>query len=97
METRQLQLTGMSCAACANAVERSIQAVAGVETCQVNFAAEQATVHYHGQTTDIATIQQAVAAAVMGPNPSNITPPWMTRWMPSNSSGRLTSSSCCDG
>jgi Cu+-exporting ATPase len=69
METRQLQLTGMSCAACANAVERSIQAVAGVETCQVNFAAEQATVHYHGQTTDIATIQQAVAAAGYGAKP----------------------------
>jgi Cu+-exporting ATPase len=66
METRQLQLTGMSCAACANAVEHSIQSVEGVDACNVNFAAEQATVHYDDRTTTLAAIQQAVEAAGYG-------------------------------
>lgn len=63
METRQLQLRGMSCAACANAVERAIQGVSGVEVCSVNFAADQATVGFDPSTTNVEAIQQAVEAA----------------------------------
>ena len=63
METRQLQLRGMSCAACASAIEKAIQAVAGVHTASVNFAAEQATVHFDAQQTNLQAIQQAVTAA----------------------------------
>ncbi len=43
------QLEGMRCAACASAVEKAIAKVPGVESCQVNFALEQARVNYHGQ------------------------------------------------
>ncbi|TVQ09969.1 MAG: copper-translocating P-type ATPase [Leptolyngbya sp. DLM2.Bin27] len=67
--TQQLQLTGMSCAACAGAVEKSLQAVAGVEVAKVNFAAEQATVHYDPGQTDVAALQQAVIAAGYGATP----------------------------
>jgi Cu+-exporting ATPase len=69
MATQQLQLTGMSCAACAGAVENSIRGVAGVNTCAVNFAAEQATVQFDPAITDIATIQQAVIKAGYGATP----------------------------
>lgn len=69
MATQQLQLTGMSCAACAGAVENSIRGVAGVSTCAVNFAAEQATVQFDPAVTDIATIQQAVIKAGYGATP----------------------------
>ncbi|NMF82378.1 heavy metal translocating P-type ATPase [Nodosilinea sp. P-1105] len=69
LATQQVQLTGMSCAACAGAVEKSIRGVDGVETCTVNFAAEQATVHFDPERTDITTIQQAVMAAGYGATP----------------------------
>ncbi|MDJ0704935.1 MAG: heavy metal translocating P-type ATPase [Leptolyngbyaceae cyanobacterium MO_188.B28] len=63
METSNLRLQGMSCAACANTIERSIQAVPGVSQCNVNFAAEQATVQYDPQHTHLKVIQEAVANA----------------------------------
>lgn len=68
MATQQLQLTGMSCAACAGAVERSIKGVTGVESCSVNFAAEQATVEFDERATSVAKIQQAVSDAGYGAN-----------------------------
>jgi Cu+-exporting ATPase len=66
MATQQLQLKGMSCAACAGAVERSIKNVPGVQACAVNFAAEQATVEFNERSTSIETIQQAVSDAGYG-------------------------------
>lgn len=63
MESTILKLRGMSCASCANNIEAAIRSVPGVETCFVNFGAEQASITYNPKTTDIATIQQAVDAA----------------------------------
>ena len=63
METIQLRLQGMSCASCANAIERAIRNVPGVDDCTVNFALEQATIHYHPQHTYPTQLQQAVAKA----------------------------------
>ncbi len=67
--TQQLQLTGMSCAACASAIEKSLQAVPGVNVAAVNFAAEQATVQYDPRQTEVAALQQAVIAAGYGATP----------------------------
>lgn len=67
--TQQLQLTGMSCAACANAIDKALHRVEGVNAASVNFAAEQATVEYNPQRTSVAAIQQAVAAAGYGAAP----------------------------
>jgi Cu+-exporting ATPase len=63
MERASLKLRGMSCAACATNIEAAIRAISGVETCHVNFGAEQATVIYDSNKTDIAAIQAAVDAA----------------------------------
>jgi Cu+-exporting ATPase len=63
METVNLRLKGMGCASCASAIERAIEGVSGVEACNVNFALELANVTYDLQTTDLVTIQQAVADA----------------------------------
>ncbi|HEY9861768.1 MAG TPA: heavy metal translocating P-type ATPase, partial [Candidatus Obscuribacterales bacterium] len=63
MENTTLKLRGMSCASCANNVEAAIRSVPGVEACNVNFGAEQATVTYNAHQADIATIQAAVDAA----------------------------------
>jgi P-type Cu+ transporter len=59
MDTATLRLRGMSCAACANNIEEAIRSVAGVEACNVNFGAEQATVDYNPRQTNLEAIQQA--------------------------------------
>ncbi|MGL5081094.1 MAG: heavy metal translocating P-type ATPase [Microcoleaceae cyanobacterium] len=63
METTYLRLQGMSCAACANKIEHAIQQVSGVIECQVSFGAEQATVQYNPEQTNLPAIQQAVTNA----------------------------------
>ena len=69
METIHLRLQGMSCAACAGAIERALQRVPGVQDCSVNFALEQATVQYHPQRTQVQHLQQAVIDAGYGAHP----------------------------
>ncbi len=63
MTTATLALKGMSCAACANAVETAIQQVPGVNTAQVNFAAEQASVDFDEHRTGVDAITAAVIEA----------------------------------
>ena len=63
MENTTLKLRGMSCASCAGNIEEAIRSVPGVEACNVNFGAEQASVTYNPNQTDVAAIQDAVDAA----------------------------------
>jgi P-type Cu+ transporter len=63
MENATLKLQGMSCASCANNIEEAIRSVPGVEACNVNFGAEQASVTYNPGKTNVAAIQAAVEAA----------------------------------
>jgi Cu+-exporting ATPase len=56
-------IDGMSCAACAARIERSLRAVPGVETADVNFALARATVHYDPEVAEAGTLRQAVEAA----------------------------------
>lgn len=58
-----LKLRGMSCASCANSIEDAIRSVPGVSECSVNFGAEQATVTYDSQKTNLAAIQDAIDVA----------------------------------
>ncbi len=60
MDTLNLKLRGMSCAACAANIERAIRSVPGVVEGQVNFGMEQATVQYDPQATNAEIIQKAV-------------------------------------
>jgi Cu+-exporting ATPase len=63
MENTNLKLRGMSCASCANNIEEAIRSVPGVEACSVNFGAEQATIQYNPQQTNLEDIQQAIEEA----------------------------------
>jgi len=63
MKKVNLQLKGMSCAACANKIETVIKQVPGVKECSVNFAMETSKVKYDPQIASIETIQKAVANA----------------------------------
>ncbi len=63
MDTLTLKLRGMSCASCANSIEKAIRSVPGVSEVNVNFGAEQATVKYDPRKANIEKIQDAVDAA----------------------------------
>ncbi len=47
METLSLNVTGMSCAVCANKVEKALSSFAGVESAVVNLPANKATVRFN--------------------------------------------------
>ncbi|MHC5740845.1 MAG: heavy metal translocating P-type ATPase [Nostoc sp.] len=63
MDTLTLKLRGMSCAACANNIEKAIRSVSGVIDCNVNFGAEQATIKYDRSLASLEKIQSAIASA----------------------------------
>ncbi|MFQ5690806.1 MAG: heavy metal translocating P-type ATPase [Gemmatimonadota bacterium] len=54
------RVTGMHCASCAQSVEKTLAAVAGVESASVNFAAETAVVEYHPAAVDEVALRDAV-------------------------------------
>ncbi len=66
IDTSTLKLQGMSCASCANTIQKAISNVSGVEECEVNFASEQATVKFNPKQTNLETIQSAVEDAGYG-------------------------------
>lgn len=63
MDKIAIKLQGMSCAACASAIEEAIKSVPGVMECSVNFGMEQAAIQYDAKTTNLAAIQAAVDEA----------------------------------
>ena len=63
IEKINLKLRGMSCASCASSIEEAINNVPGVESCNVNFGAEQAAIKYNPRQTSIENIQEAVEEA----------------------------------
>jgi Cu+-exporting ATPase len=54
---------GMSCAACAKAIERAVGKVSGVSSASVNFATEKAVVKYDPSVARISEIKQAIIKA----------------------------------
>jgi Cu+-exporting ATPase len=61
-----IPITGMTCAACANRVQRKLETGAGVEDAAVNFGTERATVVYHPGETDAAGLVALVRSAGYG-------------------------------
>ena len=59
-----MKVTGMTCAACANAVARSVKKLDGVEDATVNFLTEKLVVT--GKNTETALIEEAVRKAGYG-------------------------------
>lgn len=46
-----LHITGMTCASCANRVEKALRAVTGVESAEINLAEKFARVRLSGSTS----------------------------------------------
>lgn len=55
-----LQITGMTCAACANRIEKGLNKLEGVTEANVNFAMERATVTYDPSRIDAAKMEQSI-------------------------------------
>ncbi len=58
-----IPIGGMTCGACAAAVERSLKKLSGVEYVSVNFATEKATIKYDSTELRISQIKQAIEKA----------------------------------
>lgn len=58
-----LPIQGMTCAACANRIEKVISRMNGVEKASVNLATEKATIRYTPSQVRLSEIKQAIARA----------------------------------
>jgi P-type Cu+ transporter len=67
--TCDLNITGMTCAACVRRVEKGITKLAGVSEATVNLATETATVVYDPTQVDLVDLTAAVGAAGYGATP----------------------------
>ena len=61
-----LPITGMSCVNCAHNIERNLKKLQGVEETSVNFAAEQASVHFDPEKTRISELVNNIKDAGFG-------------------------------
>ncbi|WP_068620277.1 heavy metal translocating P-type ATPase [Paenibacillus tuaregi] len=65
-EQAVLQITGMTCAACANRIEKGLGKLEGVSEANVNFALEKASVTYNPAVVDAAKLEQKIEALGYG-------------------------------
>jgi Cu+-exporting ATPase len=61
--TVTIPIGGMTCAACAQRIEKAIRKMEGIETATVNLATEKATVIYSPQVVRISAIKEAIEKA----------------------------------
>jgi Cu+-exporting ATPase len=59
-ERVDLPITGMTCAACANRIEKKLNKQAGVQSASVNFATARATINYDPNSTGVSNLIQTV-------------------------------------
>ncbi len=57
-----LQISGMTCAACATRIEKGLQKMEGVEEANVNFAIEKTTIKYDPDKTNVSQFKEKVQA-----------------------------------
>jgi Cu+-exporting ATPase len=61
-EQTTLQIAGMTCAACANRIEKGLKKLEGVADANVNFALEKASVTYNPNQISIPAMEQKIEA-----------------------------------
>ncbi|MHB9295021.1 Copper-exporting P-type ATPase [Pillotina sp. SPG140] len=60
MESQVLSISGMTCAACAQRIEKAVHKLEGVESVSVNLATEKATVQYEPQVIRVSSIKEEI-------------------------------------
>ena len=73
--TATLPIEGMTCASCANFVQRALTKTPGVRTASVNYATEKATVEFDPAAVSPAGLRAAVEGAGYGVGPEPAAPP----------------------
>ncbi|NMA01136.1 MAG: copper-translocating P-type ATPase [Clostridia bacterium] len=63
MANKSLKIKGMTCAACANALERAIGKLPGVKKANVNLATEKLNIEFDEEVLSVAEIEEAVEYA----------------------------------
>lgn len=63
VKNEMVNIIGMTCSSCAQAVERSVSKVEGVNKASVNFATEKLNVEFDESLTNIESIKKAVSIA----------------------------------
>ncbi|MFE5321406.1 heavy metal translocating P-type ATPase [Paenibacillus sp. NPDC056579] len=61
-----MQISGMTCAACANRIEKGLKKIDGVADANVNFALERASVTYDPNKVDLTNLEQKIEALGYG-------------------------------
>lgn len=57
---KTLQITGMTCSACANRIEKGLSKIEGVEKANVNYAMERSTIVYDPEKTNVNEFMESV-------------------------------------
>ncbi|MDD3174147.1 MAG: heavy metal translocating P-type ATPase [Herbinix sp.] len=66
MSKETIKISGMTCAACAQRVQKAVAKIEGVENATVNFATEKLSVEFNEQQASIPAIRDAVEKAGYG-------------------------------
>ena len=77
MQTEHINVSGMTCGGCTNAVTRALRAIPGVSDVNVSLSPGQATVRYDESVTTPNQLQLAVTGAGYGvgaPDPAGARP-----------------------
>ena len=60
MNKETIKISGMTCAACANRIEKVVGRLDGVSGASVNFATEKLTVDFDGEKTTVQNIKEII-------------------------------------
>ena len=60
LKETNLQISGMTCAACSNRIEKSLNKLDGVETATVNLALEKSAIKYDPAQINIEDIEKKI-------------------------------------
>ncbi len=63
MQKENLQIVGMTCAACANRIEKVVSKLDGVSTVSVNFASEKLVTNYDPEKINLSDIKNTITKA----------------------------------
>lgn len=79
MDSQVLRIRGMTCAACAQRIEKAIRKLSGIEQANVNLASEKLFVEYNAASLPLTTIKETIARlgyeALENTGGSNVTIP----------------------
>jgi len=72
MERVRIEIGGMTCANCSATIDDAVEALAGVESAEINFATDEGTVEYDPEEVSLAAIFEAIEKAGYHPQAETV-------------------------